>query len=39
MVGGVSPSKAGTQHLGIPVFGSVQEVISILVLFFGDILT
>ncbi|TIB74829.1 hypothetical protein E3Q22_00127 [Wallemia mellicola] len=25
MVGGVSPSKAGTEHLGLPVFGSVKE--------------
>lgn len=26
MVGGVSPSKAGQMHLGLPVFGSVKEV-------------
>merc|ERR1719436_748923 len=25
MVGGVNPKKAGTQHLGLPVFGSVAE--------------
>ena len=25
MVGGVNPSKAGTEHLGLPVFGSVRE--------------
>lgn len=25
MVGGVSPSKAGTEHLGLPVFKSVEE--------------
>jgi succinyl-CoA synthetase alpha subunit len=25
MVGGVSPAKAGTKHLGLPVFGSVKE--------------
>lgn len=27
MVGGVSPSKAGTEHLGLPVFGSVREAV------------
>jgi len=27
MVGGVSPGKAGTTHLGLPVFGSVKEVV------------
>jgi len=26
MVGGVSPSKGGQQHLGLPVFKSVKEV-------------
>jgi hypothetical protein len=26
MVGGVTPKKAGTQHLGLPVFDSVDEV-------------
>jgi len=25
MLGGISPKKAGTEHLGLPVFGSVQE--------------
>lgn len=25
MVGGVNPRKPGTEHLGLPVFGSVQE--------------
>ena len=25
MVGGVTPRKGGTQHLGIPVFNTVQE--------------
>ncbi|BGP45536.1 ligase of succinyl-coa [Rhodotorula kratochvilovae] len=25
LVGGVSPKKAGTEHLGLPVFGSVRE--------------
>lgn len=28
MVGGVSPAKAGSKHLGLPVFKSVQEVSS-----------
>ncbi|KAI8916819.1 succinyl-CoA synthetase-like protein [Entophlyctis helioformis] len=27
MVGGISPSKAGTSHLGLPVFGSVKEAV------------
>lgn len=26
MVGGVSPGKGGQEHLGLPVFNSVQEV-------------
>ena len=26
MVGGVNPKKAGTLHLGLPVFASVREV-------------
>lgn len=26
MVGGVSPSKAGQEHLGLPVFATVKEV-------------
>lgn len=26
MVGGISPKKAGTLHLGLPVFATVQEV-------------
>ena len=26
MVGGVSPAKAGTKHLGLPVFKNVKEV-------------
>ena len=26
MVGGVSPKKAGSLHLGLPVYASVQEV-------------
>merc|ERR1711915_426463 len=27
MVGGVSPGKGGKQHLGLPVFNSVQEAV------------
>ncbi|KAJ3351428.1 succinate-CoA ligase, alpha subunit [Entophlyctis luteolus] len=27
MVGGVSPTKAGSEHLGLPVFGSVREAV------------
>ena len=30
MVGGVSPGKGGSQHLGLPVFNSVKEVDSYL---------
>jgi succinyl-CoA synthetase alpha subunit len=26
MVGGINPGKAGTMHLGLPVFATVQEV-------------
>lgn len=26
MVGGISPNKAGSMHLGLPVFGSVKQV-------------
>ena len=28
MVGGVSPGKGGTSHLGLPVFNTVAEVSS-----------
>lgn len=28
VVGGVSPGKGGQQHLGLPVFNNVKEVIS-----------
>ena len=27
MVGGVTPGKGGTQHLGLPVFNTVQEAV------------
>ena len=27
MVGGVTPAKGGTQHLGLPVFNSVHEAV------------
>jgi succinyl-CoA synthetase alpha subunit len=27
MVGGISPKKAGTTHLGLPVFANVQQVL------------
>ena len=30
MVGGVSPGKGGKEHLGLPVFNSVQEVSRVL---------
>jgi succinyl-CoA synthetase alpha subunit len=29
MVGGVTPGKGGTQHLGLPVFNTVQEAVEI----------
>mgnify|MGYP003312167162 FL=1 len=29
MVGGVTPGKGGTKHLGLPVFNSVKEAIDI----------
>ena len=27
MVGGVSPGKGGTEHLGLPVFNTVREAV------------
>ena len=38
MVGGVSPAKAGTKHLGLPVFKSVADV-RIFILFYFIFLT
>jgi succinyl-CoA synthetase alpha subunit len=31
MVGGVSPGKGGSSHLGLPVFNNVAEVILFLI--------
>jgi hypothetical protein len=28
LVGGVNPAKAGTKHLGLPVYGSVKEAVA-----------
>lgn len=30
MVGGISPQKAGSMHLNLPVFGTVQDVTTFL---------
>ncbi len=30
MVGGVSPGKGGTTHLGLPVFNTVREVVEVI---------
>lgn len=32
MVGGVTPGKGGTQHLGLPVFNTVREAVEQLAL-------
>jgi succinyl-CoA synthetase alpha subunit len=33
MVGGVTPGKGGLEHLGLPVFNTVKEVLYDLVIF------
>jgi succinyl-CoA synthetase alpha subunit len=30
MVGGVNPKKAGSTHLGLPIFASVAEVMDLI---------